>query len=74
MSTTAEDVSATLTQDERASLSETDQIAELLIGEPESDKDDEKEDENFIFQSRHESDGGTELRKSRGSNKRVNRN
>lgn len=40
MSKTAEDVSATLTQEERANLSDVDQIAELLVGD-----DDETEDE-----------------------------
>lgn len=56
MSTTAEDISATLTQDERESLSETDQIAELLISEDESETDDEKDDENQTLDSNQDED------------------
>lgn len=45
MSTTAEDVSATLTQEERANLSDTDKIAELLVGEDNLTEDDDTGEE-----------------------------
>ena len=45
MSTTAEDVSTTLTQEERANLSSEEQIAHLLIDEDESEREDDTGEE-----------------------------
>ena len=45
MSTTAEDVSTTLTQEERANLSSEEQIAALLIEEDESEREDDTGEE-----------------------------
>jgi hypothetical protein len=61
MSTTAQDVSATLTQktlteDERANLSETDQIAELLVGEEDSETEDQTSDESQTEGSNQDDD------------------
>lgn len=56
MSTPAQNVSATLTQDERESLSEVDQVAELLIGDAESESEDEREDENLTAESTADDD------------------
>lgn len=56
MSTTAEDISATptpktLTEEERANLSETDLIAELLVGEDDLKTDDKSGDESQTDES-----------------------
>lgn len=54
MSTTAQDISTTLTQQERANLSESDQIAELLLGEEGSDLEDEDGEETQAAASNQE--------------------
>lgn len=58
MSTPAENVSATvtLTDEERANLSDEDRIAELLISEDESASEDEREDENLTAASNQDED------------------